>query len=66
MGGKQALTETVVVTSDTLTVDDPEFQNAVAATTNALRGMPDLVTNAVNYVELSQSADQNDRPRPRA
>ena len=59
MGGKQALTETVVVSSDTLTVDDPEFQNAVAATTTALRGMPDLVTNAVNYVELSQSADPN-------
>ena len=40
MGGKQPLTETVVVPSDTLTVDDAEFQNAVTATTTALRGMP--------------------------
>jgi len=59
MGGKQPLTETVVVSSDSLTVDDAEFQNAVTATTNALRGMPDLVTNAVSYIELSQSADPN-------
>src|SRR6185312_14916573 len=66
MGGKQALTETVVVASDTLTVDDPEFQNAVAATTTALRGMPDLVTSAVNYVELSQSADPNAQAQAKA
>jgi putative drug exporter of the RND superfamily len=59
MGGKQPLTETVVIASDSLTVDDAEFQNAVTATTNALRGMPDLVTNAVSFVELSQSADPN-------
>ena len=64
MGGKQPLTETVVVSSDSLTVDDAEFQNAVTATINALRGMPDLVTNAVSYIELSQSADPTRKLRP--
>jgi putative drug exporter of the RND superfamily len=59
MGGKQPLTETIVVQSDTLTVDDAEFQNAVNAATTAARGMPDVVANAFNYYELNQSADPN-------
>jgi RND superfamily putative drug exporter len=59
MGGDQPLQETIVVASDSLTVDDPEFQNAITATTNALRGMPDLVANAANYLELNQSTDPN-------
>src|SRR5688500_5040222 len=39
MGGEQAMTETVVISSDTLTVDDPAFQAVVENATNAVRGV---------------------------
>ena len=54
--GSDPLTETVIVTSDTLTVDDPAFQQVVNDTTAALRGMTEVVTSADNYYE-SLAAD---------
>ena len=49
------LTETVIVQSDQYSVDSPEFQQVVTDTTNALRGMPNIVDPAsvVNYYELT-------------
>ena len=49
------LTETVVIQSDAYTVDTPEFQQVVAETTAALRGMTEIVDPAsvVNYYELT-------------
>jgi uncharacterized membrane protein YdfJ with MMPL/SSD domain len=49
--GSDPLSETVVITSDTLTVDDPAFQQVVNDTTAALRGMPEVVASADNYFE---------------
>jgi RND superfamily putative drug exporter len=63
MGREEPLRETVVIWSDSLTVDDPAFQQVVTATTNTLRSMPDVVNAdpaaTYNYYELSQSADPN-------
>ncbi|HET7034390.1 MAG TPA: ISAs1 family transposase [Thermomicrobiaceae bacterium] len=50
-GTSDRLTETVVVHSDRLTVDDPAFQQVVQQTTAALRGMSDVVGSAVNLYE---------------
>ncbi|MDQ2683371.1 MAG: MMPL family transporter [Chloroflexota bacterium] len=52
--GRAPYNETVVITSDTLTVDDPAFQEVVVTTTNSLRAMPEHVDAAsvVNYLEL--------------
>ena len=51
--GRAPFNETIVVTSETLTVDDPAFQTVVTNTTNALRAMPDLVevASVVSYLE---------------
>jgi RND superfamily putative drug exporter len=49
--GSDPLSETIVITSDTLTVDDPAFQQVVNDTTAALRGMPEVVASADNYYE---------------
>src|SRR5918997_5388648 len=46
-------TETVVVRSATLTVDDPAFQATVQRATDAFRADTDVVASAVNYYELS-------------
>ena len=37
MGREDPLTETIVITSDKLTVDDLDFQDVVAKVTNGLR-----------------------------
>jgi uncharacterized membrane protein YdfJ with MMPL/SSD domain len=59
--GRPPLNETVVITSQTLTVDDPAFQAVVARTTASLRAMPQQVdvTSITNYLELpvDQSVD---------
>ncbi|MEZ4625445.1 MAG: MMPL family transporter [Thermomicrobiales bacterium] len=56
MGVESPYTETVVITSETSTVDDLASQQAVADVTASLRAMPDLVntdpTALYNYLEL--------------
>jgi RND superfamily putative drug exporter len=49
------LTETVVIQSETYTVDSPEFQQVVTETTATLRGMTEIVDpeSVVNYYELT-------------
>ncbi len=56
--GKEPFNETIVVTSETLTVDDAAFQTVVTNTANALRAMPDQIdaNSIVSYVDLP--ADQ--------
>ena len=50
-GQDQPVTETVIVHSDRLTVDDPAFQQVVAQTAASLRGLPEIVSNAVTYYD---------------
>src|SRR5690242_18914780 len=45
-GQKDPLTETVIVTSKTLTVNDPDFQKVVANVTSGLCQMTDLINPA--------------------
>jgi RND superfamily putative drug exporter len=56
MGGETPLTETVLVTSETLTVDDPAFAERVGAVVTSLRALPDLVdtrpTSLFTYYEV--------------
>jgi RND superfamily putative drug exporter len=63
MGGEQALSETIVVSSNTLTVDDPAFRQVVENVTAAVRGVEGVVNPdpqaTFNYYELSQSSDPN-------
>ena len=56
--GDEPFNETIVITSETLTVDDPAFQTVVTNTANELRAMPEQVDAAsiVSYVDLP--ADQ--------
>lgn len=58
---EEPLTETVVIYSDTLTVDDQSFREVVTAVTQSLMNMPDLVnteaSKPVNYYDLSSSGD---------
>jgi RND superfamily putative drug exporter len=56
--GRTPLDETVVITSGTLTVDDPAFQAVVTNTTSSLRAMPEQVdaSSITNYLE--QPADR--------
>ncbi len=51
--------ETVVVDSDTLTIDDPEFEETVNGVVAGLRGMTELVDPAtvINYYEIRDSDD---------
>jgi len=53
LGRDDQLSETIVVTSETLTVDDADFQDVVANITNGLRSMTDLVepSSTYNYYE---------------
>ncbi len=51
--GVEPARETIVVTSQSLTVDDPAFQQTVQQTTDDLRGMTDTVASAVNFYEAS-------------
>ncbi|HEX5166557.1 MAG TPA: MMPL family transporter [Thermomicrobiales bacterium] len=55
--GKEPLTETVIISSETQTVDDPAFQQVVIDTTSALRGMPDVVKSAGNYYEALDAGE---------
>ena len=61
--GTQALTETIVVQSDTLTVDDAAFQTVVQSVMSDLRGMTDLVNTApdqtFSYFDVKDSTDPN-------
>jgi RND superfamily putative drug exporter len=50
-GQDQPVSETVIVRSETATVDDPAFQHVVAQTAAALRAAPDLVANVTTYDE---------------
>ena len=61
--GQAPLNETIVITSETLTVDDPAFQAVVTNTANALRAMPEQVdvASVVSYVDLP--ADQRELRR---
>jgi RND superfamily putative drug exporter len=56
---KDHLTETVVITSKTETVDDADFQAVVTNVTSGLRSMTALVdpANTSNYYEAKASAD---------
>ena len=58
---EEPLTETVVVYSESLTVDDPAFQEVVNRVTAALKTMPELVdTEAsppVSFLDLQASTD---------
>jgi RND superfamily putative drug exporter len=51
-------TETIIVRSDTTTVDDPAFQQAVQRVTDAVRADTKIVANATNYYELSAQNPQ--------
>src|SRR5918994_146826 len=55
--GEDPLTETVVITSTSATVDDPAFKQVVEQTTTNLRGMPNAVASASNYYELEAAGD---------
>ncbi len=46
-------TETVIVRSETTTVDDAAFQQTVQAVTDALRADPEMVASATNYYEVN-------------
>jgi RND superfamily putative drug exporter len=49
--GADAVTETVIVRSETSTVDDPAFEAAVATTAADLRAMGGVVASAITYYE---------------
>ena len=53
MGGGDARTETVVVHSETLTVDDPEFRSAVTRAADDLTALQGLVVSAPTYYQAS-------------
>ncbi len=59
MDFKDPVSETIVFHSDSLTVDDPEFQQIVESTSAAVRGLSGVVdtdpTKTFNYYEASQS-----------
>ena len=55
--GAEALSENIVVTSETLTVDDAAFQAAVEQTTAGLRGMTGVVDSATSYFDLQAAGD---------
>ncbi|HEX5164359.1 MAG TPA: MMPL family transporter [Thermomicrobiales bacterium] len=48
-------TETVIVRSDTLTVDDPAFKAHVDQITGDLTAMPDVVSGASNYYQAADA-----------
>jgi RND superfamily putative drug exporter len=52
-------TETVIVRSESVTVDDPTFQQTVQQVTDAVRADTEIVAGATNFYELSaQDPDQ--------
>ncbi|HET8523874.1 MAG TPA: MMPL family transporter, partial [Thermomicrobiales bacterium] len=54
---KEPLSETVVITSKTKTVDDAAFKAVVEQTTNDLTGMKQVVAGATNYYQAQQAGD---------
>lgn len=60
-GNSDDLGETVIVRSENLTVDDAAFQQVVVGTTNAIRGLTEIVdanpTSTFNYYEARQNPD---------
>ena len=50
-GQDQPVTETVLVRSDTATVDDPAFRQVVEHTAADLRAMPEVVAAVTTYYE---------------
>jgi RND superfamily putative drug exporter len=60
-GWKDPLTETIVLTSDSLTVDDPEFKAVADKVYDNVVGLEGIVnpdpTRTINYYTASQSSD---------
>ena len=54
----QPETETVIVRSQTLTVDDPTFSDAVGRVTNELLALKGVVASTVNYYQAQQGDAQ--------
>jgi RND superfamily putative drug exporter len=52
-GGPEPVTESVIVRSNMLTVDDPAFRQAVEATTAELAALEGVVASATNYYQAS-------------
>jgi len=52
-GQDQPVTETVIVRSESVTVDDPAFQQVVAQTAAGLRAIPEIVANVTTYPEAA-------------
>jgi RND superfamily putative drug exporter len=61
MGDNSSLTETIVLTSDSLTVDDPEFKRVADGVFAQLATLPDLIdqdpSRTINYYLASEAAD---------
>ena len=51
-------TETIIVRSETATIDDPVFQETVQQVTDAVRADSGIVANATNYYELTAQNPQ--------
>src|SRR5262245_60604810 len=51
--GIEPPTETIVLTSTTLTVDDPLFRQTIAQTTSDLLALDAVVSSATNYYEAT-------------
>jgi RND superfamily putative drug exporter len=51
-------TETVIVRSESTTVDDPSFQAAVQQVTDALRADTEMVASATNYYEVNAQSPE--------
>lgn len=50
-GREEMVSETIIIRSDTLTVDDPAFQEVVTRTTNDVLALNSVVTGALNYYQ---------------
>src|SRR5215203_4430872 len=61
MGYETPLTETIVISSDSLTVDDPEFKQVVDNVFTELAGFPEVIdqdpANTVNYYLAAEATD---------
>ena len=55
--GAEPQTETVVITSDSLTIDDPAFQQVVQDTSVALRALDGTVASVTNVFDLEAAGD---------
>ena len=69
MGYETPLTETIVVTSDSLTVDDAEFKQVVEGVFGELATMDTQVdqdpSRTINYYDAAASSDPYAAPMPR-